>query len=62
MATGTDIKPRGRSRSKLYTTDYISRKELKANLVIYIKDQLKIDDELEDIRIQLVASKDFYPK
>lgn len=62
LCTGTDLKPRGRSRSKLYTTDYISNEQLKQNLVTFIRNQLKIDDELEDIRIQLVASKDFYPK
>ena len=62
LATGTDCRQRGRSRSKLYTTEHISREELKKSLIVFIKDQLKIDDELEDIRIQLVASKNFYPK
>lgn len=28
----------------------------------FLRDQLKIDDELEDCKIKLVASRDFYPK
>lgn len=28
----------------------------------YLRDQLKIDDELEDCKIKLVAARDFYPK
>ncbi len=62
LGDGTTCKPRGRSRSKLYKTDYISDEDLMISLITFIRDQLKIDDELEDIRIQLVASKDFFPK
>ena len=46
--------------TKAYCTNYISTDALVKTLRIYLRDQLKIDDELEDAKIKLVASKDFY--
>ncbi len=49
--TCNESKTRGRSRSKRFKTDYISIDALMMNLSTFIRDQLKIDDELEDLKI-----------
>lgn len=48
--------------TKAFQTDYINTDMLTKALRQFLRDQLKIDDELEDAKIKLVASKDFYLK
>ena len=43
------------SNTKAYKTDFINNELLMGALRKFIRDQLKIDDELEDSKIQLVA-------
>jgi len=44
-------KRRAQSATKAYKTEYINNDILTASLKTFLRDQLKIDDELEDARI-----------
>lgn len=56
------VRSKSLTKTKAYQTDYINTECLMAALRQFLRDQLKIDDELEDCKIKLVASRDFYPK
>eukprot|EP00347_Sterkiella_histriomuscorum_P024093 403332333 len=45
-----------------YKTDYISEEKILKNFVNFIKEQILLDDDFEDIKIRLVNDRDFYPQ
>ena len=50
------------THTKCFHTDYITDEELVSHLQTYLKDQLVLDNELEDARIRLATERDFFPK